>query len=75
MTDITKYQNVSLRKETHAKCVNLSEKILPAGQPLSIAHTVDICVDFVNNYGFEKKSASFIQQTITKLTQRRKNVR
>ena len=60
MTDITKYQNVSLRKETHAKCVNLSEKILPAGQPLSIAHTVDICVDFVNKYGFEKKSASAI---------------
>ena len=47
--------------------VNLSEKILPAGQPLSIAHTVDICVDFVNKYGFEKKSASYIQQSIKKI--------
>jgi len=75
MTDITKYQNVSLRKETHNKCVNLSEKILPAGQPLSIAHTVDICVDFVNKYGFEKKSASFIQQTLSKIIERSKNVR
>ena len=67
MTDITKYQNVSLSKETHAKCVELSEKILPAGKPLSIAHTVDICVDFVSKYGFEKKSASFIQQSINKI--------
>ena len=47
--------------------MNLSEKILPAGQPLSIAHTVDICVDFVSKYGFEKKSASFIQQSINKI--------
>jgi hypothetical protein len=67
MTDISKYTNVSLRKETHNKCVNLSEKILPAGQPLSIAHTVDICVDFVSKYGFEKKSASYIQQSIKKI--------
>ena len=75
MTDTTKYQNVSLSKETHAKCVELSEKILPAGKPLSIAHTVDICVDFINNYGFENKSSGFIQQTLSKLIQRSKNVR
>jgi len=75
MTDTTKYQNVSLSKETHAKCVELSEKILPAGKPLSIAHTVDICVDFIKSYGFKNKSASFIQQTITKIIQRRNNER
>tara|TARA_R100001594_G_scaffold49599_4_gene82535 strand:- start:861 stop:1055 length:195 start_codon:yes stop_codon:yes gene_type:complete len=41
MTDITKYRNVSLSKETYAILIRLSRSLLPDGTKLSISKTIE----------------------------------
>jgi len=41
MTDMTKYKNVSLKKETYAVLEKLSKVLLPDGK-ISVAKTIDV---------------------------------
>ena len=41
MTDITKYRNVSLSKDTYAILIKLSRSLLGSGTKLSISKTIE----------------------------------
>ena len=41
MTDITKYRNVSLSKDTYAILIKLSRSLLAVGTKLSISKTIE----------------------------------
>ena len=41
MTDITKYRNVSLSKDTYAILIKLSRSLLADGNKLSISKTIE----------------------------------
>ncbi len=41
MTDITKYRNVSLSKDTYAILIKLSRSLLAEGTKLSISKTIE----------------------------------